>query len=60
MGIVFIDIPFTITIPWGYLAPGVVLYLKPLTNIVIMSSIHLTSHCPLGQHICAFIHILGT
>ena len=36
--------------------PGVVLYPTPLTNIVIMSPIHFISHCPLGQHICAFMH----
>jgi len=36
--------------------PGVVLYPTPPTNIVIMSPIHFISHCPLGQHICAFMH----
>jgi len=35
---------------------GVILYPTPLTNIVIMSSICFISHCPLGQHICAFMH----
>ena len=41
-------------------SPGVALYLKPLTHIVMMSHIHLISHCPLGQHICAFIYALET
>ena len=35
---------------------GIILYPIPLTNIVIMSPIHFISHCPLGQHICAFMH----
>jgi len=36
--------------------PGVILYPTPLTNIVTTSPIHFISHCPLGQHICAFMH----
>jgi len=35
--------------------PGVILYPTPLTNIVI-TSLYFISHCPLGQHICAFMH----
>jgi len=55
-GLELSSIPFTITIPWGKMTPGVVLYPTPLTNIVITSPIHFISHCPLGQHICAFMH----
>ena len=42
--------------PGARWSPGVVLYPTPLTNIVIMSPICFISHCPLGQHICAFMH----
>jgi len=43
-------------VPGARWPPGVILYPTPLTNIVIMSPIHFIFHCPLGQHICAFMH----
>jgi len=39
---------------------GVILYLTPFANIVIISPIHFISHCPLEQHVYAFIYTLGT
>ena len=41
-------------------SPGVILYLKPLTNIVVMLPIYLTSHCSSEQHICAITYALET
>ena len=49
-------IPFTITIPWGKITLGVILYLISFTNIVIKSPIHLYFSLPLrAAHLC--IHL---
>ena len=49
-------IPFTTTIPWGEITLGVILYLTPLTNIVIKSPIHLYFSLPLrAAYLC--IHL---